>query len=191
MIEIVPGCAELLPDFMSEVEATALYLTLREAYARVFRRGYEPAPGNPLKLHFVLHPVGHFYDGFGNHTNVSPISEHLVKATARANEACQVVGFNNIFANAYRDGRDWMRLHSDTEPELGVEPTVGTLSLGSPRAFGLARRGEAPRVVVLPPGSMLIMKGRCQADWEHGILEEPAVTAPRISLTFRTSFKFD
>lgn len=191
MIEVIPGCVDLLPDFMSDGEATSLYLTVREAYAQVFRRGSEPSPGNPLKLHFVRHEAGHFYDGFRNPAAATPISGDLIRVTDRANAACQVAGFNNIFANAYRDGRDWMRLHSDTEPELGQEPTVGTLSLGAPRAFGLARRGEPPKVVVLSPGSMLIMKGRCQLDWEHGILEEPIVTAPRISLTFRTSFRLD
>src|SRR6185369_2643492 len=50
------------------------------------------------------------------------------------------VAFDHLLANRYRDGRDSMGLHADDEPELGLDPTVATLSLGATRRFVLKPR---------------------------------------------------
>jgi alkylated DNA repair dioxygenase AlkB len=99
-----------------------------------------------------------------------------------------------------------MGLHSDAEPELGPDPVVATVSLGAVRRFILRPRsprqtfalspvprgegeGEGPppenRSYDLEHGSLLIMGGRCQAVYRHGIPRQPAVTSERLSLTFR------
>ena len=43
--------------------------------------------------------------------------------------------FNAALLNPYRDGNDSMGLHSDDEPELGVNPIIASVSLGAERRF--------------------------------------------------------
>jgi alkylated DNA repair dioxygenase AlkB len=79
-----------------------------------------------------------------------------------------------------------MGLHSDDEPELGPDPVVATLSLGATRRFVLKpRKGDGGRALELTHGSLLVMGGRCQALYRHGIPRQPAATGERLSLTFR------
>lgn len=96
--------------------------------------------------------------------------------------------FNSVLCNLYRDGKDAMGMHSDREPELGPAPVIASLSLGAARRFQLRhRKGKARRQLdlLLEHGSLLIMRGTTQQHYRHGIPREPAVTEPRINLTFR------
>jgi alkylated DNA repair dioxygenase AlkB len=94
--------------------------------------------------------------------------------------------FNHVLVNRYRDGNDSMGLHADAEPELGDDPVVATVSLGATRRFVLKPRRPGPtRTLDLEHGSLLVMGGRCQAVYRHGIPRQPAVQDERISLTFR------
>jgi alkylated DNA repair dioxygenase AlkB len=97
------------------------------------------------------------------------------------------VAFNHVLVNRYRDGKDSMGFHADDEPELGPNPTVASVSLGAPRRFVLvARRGKKERIEYrLQHGTLLVMGGRCQECYRHGIPKEPAVREERVSLTFR------
>jgi alkylated DNA repair dioxygenase AlkB len=96
------------------------------------------------------------------------------------------VPFNHVLVNRYRDGRDSMGMHADDEPELGPDPTVATVSLGATRRFVLRpRRQGAPHDCDLGHGGLLVMGGRCQALYRHGIPRQPANTGQRVSLTFR------
>jgi alkylated DNA repair dioxygenase AlkB len=97
------------------------------------------------------------------------------------------VPFNHVLLNRYRDGKDSMGLHSDDEPELGAEPAVAAVSLGVTRRFVLvSRRGRRDRFVVpLEHGSLVVMRGKCQAEYRHGIPKDPGATGERVSLTFR------
>lgn len=96
--------------------------------------------------------------------------------------------FNSVLLNYYRDGRDSMGMHADDEPELGDCPTIASLSLGHPRRFRLKhkRRTELkPLSLVLPSGSVLLMRGATQSHWKHGINKQSAPCGPRVNLTFR------
>lgn len=97
------------------------------------------------------------------------------------------IDFNSVLANLYRDGRDAMGWHSDDEPELGPEPVIASISLGAARRFVLRRRDD-PAVrceFVLEPGSLLVMRGRSQRDWQHALPRTARPVGPRINLTFR------
>jgi alkylated DNA repair dioxygenase AlkB len=97
------------------------------------------------------------------------------------------VPFNSVLANLYRDGRDAMGWHSDDEPELGAEPVIASLSLGAARRFVLRRRDDhaVKQTLVLEPGSLLVMRGACQRDWQHALPRTARPVGPRINLTFR------
>lgn len=100
--------------------------------------------------------------------------------------------FNSVLLNLYRDENDRMGFHSDNEPSLGPEPTIASLSYGATRTllFKHKRRKDLPkRALKLTSGSMLLMKGATQQNWNHGINKESAPCGPRINLTFRNIMK--
>ncbi|MFT4197628.1 MAG: alpha-ketoglutarate-dependent dioxygenase AlkB [Pseudoxanthomonas sp.] len=97
------------------------------------------------------------------------------------------VPFDSVLANLYRDGHDAMGWHSDDEPELGPAPVIASLSLGAARRFVLRRRDDhrVRREFVLEAGSLLVMRGRCQTDWQHALPRTRRPVDARINLTFR------
>jgi alkylated DNA repair dioxygenase AlkB len=103
------------------------------------------------------------------------------------------VPFNHLLANLYRNGEDSMGMHADAEPELGVDPVVGTLSFGATRRLRIVpRKGIAatPREFQLQSGDLFVMGGTCQRFFLHGIPRAKAASrddqvGERISLTMR------
>lgn len=96
--------------------------------------------------------------------------------------------FNSVLLNLYRDERDSVGWHSDSEPEFGPEPVIASLSLGETRLFRLRhrRRKDLKRVdIALTDGSLLLMAGPTQRCWQHAIDKERQPCGPRINLTFR------
>ena len=99
--------------------------------------------------------------------------------------------FNSVLGNWYRDGEDAMGWHSDDEKELGPQPCIASLSFGSGRdiRFRHRFRKELEAVKIhLEPGSLLLMEGDTQENWQHEIPRRRGRNAPgsRINLTFRT-----
>lgn len=116
----------------------------------------------------------------------APIHPALAPLMARAAEGCGVP-FDHVTVNRYRDGRDWIGFHTDAERELGRDPQIASLSLGVVRRFVLERKGRrrTKRSLRLAHGSLLVMGGRCQKFWYHGLPKDPEVTSDRINVTFR------
>jgi len=86
--------------------------------------------------------------------------------------------------NLYRNGNDSVGLHADAEPEMG--PVIASVSLGAERLFRLkGPKGTVAFAERLPHGSLLIMAGETQKNFKHEVPKEPAITEPRINLTFR------
>jgi alkylated DNA repair dioxygenase AlkB len=101
-------------------------------------------------------------------------------------EAASGRRFNSVLLNYYRDGRDSMGMHSDDEPELGTEPAIASVSFGAARTFALQHKRTRQRVkLVLTDGSLLLMAGKLQKNWLHGINKTTAKTGERVNLTFR------
>lgn len=97
------------------------------------------------------------------------------------------VAFNAVLANCYRDHNDSVSWHSDDEPELGIEPTIASLSFGAKRNFQLKHKhtGETFKLP-LESGSLLIMSGATQQNWLHAVAKTRIEQPMRINLTFRT-----
>lgn len=104
-----------------------------------------------------------------------------------------------VAAILYRTGEDFQGLHSDREMRWLDDTLIAIVVLGQRRPFVIRERGrwadslvdrapsgQDPNDLVLLPGEgdLLVMGGRCQADWLHGV---PAFDTqnPRISLTWR------
>jgi alkylated DNA repair dioxygenase AlkB len=104
----------------------------------------------------------------------------------RAVEAASGRHFNSVLLNYYRDGRDSMGMHSDNEAELGPEPAIASVSFGAERTFILQHKGSGERLrIALTDGSLLLMAGKLQENWTHGINKITRPVGPRVNLTFR------
>lgn len=113
----------------------------------------------------------------------------LLGLRQRVGEACGAA-FNSVLCNLYRDGRDYMGWHSDDERELGGEPIIASLSFGAPRrfVFRLKRDHSIKHAMVLEHGSLLVMRGTTQRDWQHALPRTARPVDRRINLTFRRIF---
>ncbi len=111
------------------------------------------------------------------------------RALSELREMCQQTtgcAFNSVLANFYRDGNDSMSLHADDEPELGVNPTIASVTLGEARPFIFKHRVTGERTTqLLEHGSLLVMGKGTQSQYLHGINKTKKPLAARINLTFR------
>lgn len=94
--------------------------------------------------------------------------------------------FNACLANLYRDGNDSNGWHADNEKELGINPLIGSISLGAERRFHLKHNSTSEKMTFnLSHGSLLVMGGAMQHHWKHQIPKSKKVNTPRVNLTFR------
>jgi alkylated DNA repair dioxygenase AlkB len=94
--------------------------------------------------------------------------------------------FNSCLCNYYHDGSESMGYHADDEKELGLNPTIASISLGAERLFYFKHRARKEVVKIpLAHGSLLIMQDEVQHHWLHSLPKMMRVRAPRINLTFR------
>ena len=102
-------------------------------------------------------------------------------------EAISGVVFNSVLLNLYRDGKDSVAWHSDDEPELGENPSIGSVSFGAARRFMFKHKQQKDlkQEVELTHGSFLLMQGPTQHFWLHQIPKTTKPLQPRINLTFR------
>jgi alkylated DNA repair dioxygenase AlkB len=106
--------------------------------------------------------------------------------------AVQLHGFGLI---QYRDGRDGQAFHRDTDMRWLDDTVIAILSLGIQRPWLLRPRSNrytdsalkgATHDICPGPGDLLVMGGRCQADWEHSVPYLPTGNVGmRISLQWR------
>lgn len=138
-----------------------------------------------------------WYGDPGKHYDYSGISltplpwTDLLREIKRRIEDCTEATFNSVFLNLYRDHNDSMGFHSDDERELGLEPTIASITFGATRVFQMKHKKklDVPTVKIpLEAGSVLLMQGATQRFWKHGILKQTRPCGPRVNLTFRTIF---
>ena len=87
----------------------------------------------------------------------------------------------------YRDGRDSVAWHGDTQGRSAHADTmVAIVSFGSPRPLLLRPRGGGASLrFPLGHGDLIVMGGSCQRTWEHAIPKTTRPVGPRISVQFR------
>jgi alkylated DNA repair dioxygenase AlkB len=94
--------------------------------------------------------------------------------------------FNSVLLTYYRNGQDSVSWHADDENELGPEPWIASLSLGSSRLFQYRHKQTNQQAeLLLNNGDLLLMHPAFQHHWQHQVPEEADVNQPRINLTFR------
>jgi len=95
--------------------------------------------------------------------------------------------FTTCLCNLYRDGNDSNGWHADDEISLGRNPVIASVSLGATRSFRFRQKEDHSNAfkIDLESGSLLVMSGATQHNWQHQLPKTRKPVAPRINLTFR------
>lgn len=98
--------------------------------------------------------------------------------------------YNSCLLNFYPTGEDGMGWHSDNEKELGKNPIIASVSLGTERKFSFKHNETKQKLdLQLNNGSLLLMAGEIQHYWKHALPKTKKVKESRLNLTFRTIIK--
>lgn len=112
-----------------------------------------------------------------------------LEAMRRAVSGHYRVEFDSVHVNLYRDGRDGVAWHGDTNRKTLTNPLVVTVSLGERRRFLLrpGTSGVPTRTFRPGGGDLIVMGGACQHEWQHTVPKEPRGAGARMSVTMRHS----
>jgi alkylated DNA repair dioxygenase AlkB len=116
-----------------------------------------------------------------------PLPHGALAPVRSALEAHYHVPLGGLGLNYYRDGRDSVAPHRDRELRHLDDTLIAIVTLGARRPFLIRPRGGGKSRDISPAsGDLLVMGGRTQVGWEHGV---PKVkrAGPRISATWRWS----
>lgn len=125
------------------------------------------------------------YSNLTNHPQ--PWTEQLLAIKARVEDIAQA-SFNAVLLNYYRNSQDSMGWHQDSEPELGPNPVIASVSFGATRRFQFRhkkRKDLDTITIALEHGSLLLMQGTTQSYWKHQLPKTTQAVGARINLTFR------
>lgn len=173
-------------DWLSEPQATALNKALQQSLP--WRQDTIKLYGKSVLIPRLQswHGASHCeYTYSGLRMEPLPIPPALVAIQQRLEKELQAP-FNCVLANWYRDGQDGMGFHADDEPELGPEPVIASVSLGAERKFSFKHLPTGERTDIhLANGSLLVMAGKTQRFYHHGLSKTRKSIDGRINLTFR------
>ena len=188
MTDLVDAEVSHYPGFLRDGERQSIFDQLRDTtpweqhVVRLFGRSH-PAP----RLSAWYGDPGTTYTYSGLQLSPQPWTPHLDRMRQRVSTLTSKP-FNSALLNYYRDGSDGMGWHSDDEPELGRDPCIASLSLGSERRFLLRHKTQSNLPTceyLLGDGDLLIMDGKTQHHWKHQIPKTRRPVGPRINVTFR------
>ena len=176
------------PNFLSRPYADALLSTLlgeapwRQDEITLFGKTF-PQP----RLTALYGNNGKSYTYSGIQMRPMAFPSFMLDIKQRVEEASQH-NFTTCLLNLYRDGNDSNGWHADNEKELGKNPVIASVSLGTPRVFHIKhRRDKVQRYrLTLGHGSLLVMAGPMQHHWLHQVPKSRKPLGKRINLTFRT-----
>jgi len=116
-----------------------------------------------------------------------PLAHPVLAPVRRSLDERYQVRLGSYGMNYYRNGRDSVAWHRDTEMRHLERTIVAIVTLGAARPFLVRPVGGGPSVDVHPAsGDLLVMGGRAQAAWEHTV-PKVASCGPRISVMLRWS----
>ena len=108
----------------------------------------------------------------------TPLPHPALAEIHRALQRRYHVRFDGFGLLHYRDGRDGQAFHRDTDMRWLDDTVIAILTLGARRPWLLRPRanrydhseGRGATHDIRPGnGDLLVMGGRCQADWEHSV----------------------
>jgi alkylated DNA repair dioxygenase AlkB len=131
----------------------------------------------------------------GHWVGAGPFPHPALVDAQRALQKRYRVSFDGLGLAYYRDSRDSVAFHRDRELRFCEDTVIAILTLGGPRPFLLRPRKRADKWIAanggathdIAPGNgdLLVMGGRCQADWEHSVPKARGAVPGRISAQWR------
>jgi alkylated DNA repair dioxygenase AlkB len=130
----------------------------------------------------------------------TPYPHPALTAAHRAIQHQYHVTFGGVGLAYYRDGRDSVAAHRDTDLRYCENTVIAILSLGAQRPWLLQPRGDRGRfregantgAIDLSPagGDLIVLGGQCQTNWLHAVPKVPGPRpAGRISAQWRWTSK--
>ena len=186
-LQLADGDIRYYPSFYSSEEATDYFETLlsgiewQQDDIKLFGKTYlQP------RLTALYGDMNSLYTYSGITMFPKPLTSELKKIKEKV-EKITKTKFTSVLLNLYRDGSDSNGWHSDDEKELGRDPVIASLSFGVERVFQLRHKAEKKlrKNILLEHGSLLIMQGSTQHNWQHQIPKSKKINSARINLTFR------
>ncbi len=175
------------PNFIAADEAVRIYNTLhhqtpwQQDDIKVFGKVYAQPRLTAL---YASNGLPYSYSNITMHPHIftQELEDIKNKVEILANDQ-----FTTCLLNLYRDGKDSNGWHSDDEKELGKNPTIASVSFGASRVFKFRDKKAKTNVfsMHLELGSLLVMKGATQHNWQHQLPKTSKQVKPRINLTFR------
>lgn len=174
-------------DFFNKTESDKIYQSLKEDIA--WKHDSIKMYGKDILLPRLSawygdRDKGYVYSGIKN----VPLTWNDILLQIKTKvEKIADVEFNSVLINRYRDGKDYMGWHTDSEKELGLNPVIASVNFGATRKFQLRRMDDHKNKTEfkLSHGSLLIMKGETQHYWQHQVPKTTLIVGERINLTFR------
>jgi alkylated DNA repair dioxygenase AlkB len=124
-----------------------------------------------------------------------PLPHPAMAETHKSIQRRYKVQFDAFGMIQYRDGNDGQAFHRDTDMRWLDDTVIAILSLGTQRPWLLRPKSNrydhspargATHDINPGPGDLLVMGGRCQADWEHSVPYLPRrAVGTRISIQWR------
>ncbi|MGB5190017.1 alpha-ketoglutarate-dependent dioxygenase AlkB family protein [Robiginitalea sp.] len=175
------------PHFLDTDAADRLFkhllaaVTWKEDSIRIFGKTY-PQP----RLTALYGDAGRSYSYSGIRMHPTAFTPELTNLKLRIEELSGEQ-FTSCLLNLYRDGNDSNGWHADNEKELGNQPFIASVSLGTSRSFHIKHREDKSLRyrMQLEHGSLLLMGGAMQDFWLHQIPKTRKPVGKRINLTFR------
>ena len=118
--------------------------------------------------------------------DVDDVPLAALRDIAAALSAHYRVRYRSLWVNLYRDQHDSTAWHGDNIGRIQAESIVPVLTLGASRRFLIRPTQGAGRTWTFRPasGDLIVMGGRAQRDWRHGVPKESTPSGPRISINF-------
>ncbi|MFN8051638.1 MAG: alpha-ketoglutarate-dependent dioxygenase AlkB [Acidimicrobiales bacterium] len=165
-IDVARGMVTGADEVMAELVESVAWRTGR-------RRMYDRVVDDPRLSHWCRRADG---------------DPHPTLASARAAiERRYGVALGGVGLNLYRDGNDSVAFHRDRDLRTtDADTLVAIVTLGSRRPFRVRPFGGGASFDLAPAsGDLVVMGGRCQRDWEHGVPKTARPVGARLSASWR------
>ena len=131
---------------------------------------------------------------YSNHKMVpDPVLPRLVmRCMEYARSKFPTFTWNGALVNLYVDGADGVGMHSDNEPELNREAPILSFSFGATRRFRVVANknnlaaSKKSLVLDLKHGNLVVMGGKLQDGFKHGLSKTKTSVSWRINVTVRS-----
>ena len=175
--------SNLCSKYLRNLEKEINYLSGDMSKVKVFGKWHDI----PRK-HTAYGEAGIKYTYSGVTVLAKPWTETLLLIKNRVEELT-CVSYNFVLVNRYADGNDRMGFHKDDEKELDMSVPIASVSLGAARDFIFKHQdpqaGIPNEKILLENGMLLLMEGKTNECWYHGLPARKRCSSLRINLTFR------